>query len=464
MSFQDVRTSRRETNTSSSTPRMRRNHPPKLPRVKAISLTPPATKPIRNRNRENSSNDGNTNSIPSSNKVLNRQPLSSTSLKNSLNNDFDGSYELKLSNSNSSYSESSLLDPNNESRDDYESFGPDRYQRQSSKSRNAPSLSEMDLSIEKIHRKSSSKFALLTYEMNQYQKLLSDLESIIKDSIVTPEVAWRTNILVKSVEETDFEVGEKLRNYETSLLQEQHQHQLLLFNSGKHVSNNDQRITQQQAACCKLQRDYNRCHRSMVSILDMYKARQKAEVSQLGAVQWNLVNSRGGATSNELGASLQQKQQPHMKEDYFDRVMRQKEVERMNKSMKHMNDIYHGLAGLVEGQQDTIDQLEGKIDYSKANVKAGYDEFSCYGRRNNGFLCGAMDSMDWKTENDYFEIDTRSMSLEKPSERLRINEKFYWSMPLETMKEDWLSARDDLVGLGRSFASSCKLLDWCTDE
>jgi hypothetical protein len=436
MSFQDV--CRPGTTTSSH--RMRRNHPPKLPRVKAIPFTPPSNSNNMNGKR-NDRTWKQTFNRASNHVIKTSQQISSNTSAKQLHDDMIDSYDLKLS--ISSESSINLDDPDTESRDDTESRGPDRHQHSEHSSRRQSSLQEKE---REQNRRSS--FAILTYEMQQYQKLVSDLELLLKDAGESPEAAWRANILVKSVEETDRGLHEKLKFYEK-----------MLFSSPNEKTSMDQyhndnkkrinwRLAQQQAACTKLQRDYNRSHATMMCSLAIHTARQKAEVSQLGAIRWNDV----GTT-----APLQQHQLSN--EDFFDRTMRQRELERMNQSMRQVNDIYHGLAGLVERQQEQVDQLEGDIDFATVNVKRGSDEIYCYGKRQNAFLCGAMDGCGNDDDNDV----AITMSFDKPSDQLRVSENFYWSMPFETMTEDIQSVKNDIVGMGKKLISHGKRFDCGTE-
>ena len=476
MSFQDL-PNRRISESSAGAipfPRMRRNHPPKLARLQAIPITP-ASSTIwpsgGSGNPRGRSVERNTTKYRRSN--VNERILDDNLID---------SYELKLSNSKSSDSETSVLDPYIESRDDYESFGPDRSQpqqrcsttstkpfspRQSRKfarkqqkiSNNTSQYYNNQKSGNYNSRSSTSlsTFAKLTYEMQQYQKLVTDLEYMIRDTIATPEVAWRTNILVKSVEETDSGIQEQLARYEQTMAQ---QEQLLLYNKTERTYPNDKkRVTQQLAACNKLRRDFNRCHNSMTSSLHTHQMRQKAEVSQLGAVQWNVTNRSG---SNVVI--------PQMEEDFFERTMRQKELERMNDSMRKVNDIYHGLAGLVNGQQADIDQLDDHLYDAQNNIQSGSDEYNCYVTRQHGWnaLCGDMN--EWgQTENHRQSTGTTKNKNRDTgytsTEKLRVHESFYLSMPLETMADDWKSVQNDFIGIGKqSFTHLCQRLDCCNDE
>jgi hypothetical protein len=474
MSFQDLPSGSNRNRTAESggvVPflRMRRNHPPKLPRVQAIPYTPPASTTttrgnghLRGRSVERNMNKNRRGNV--SERIL--------------NDDMIDSYELKLSNSSS---ESSVLDPCIESRDDYESFGPDRSEPQkrhsagtTGNSTKSPSSRQNqkttrvkeknDNNTSQIYDSTSctnhnsnkpytslSTFAMLSYEMNQYQKLVTDLEYMIRDTVVTPEVAWRTNILVKSVEEADSGIQEQMVQYEQSMAQ---QERLLLYNKNECTYQNDKkRVAQQMAACTKLRRDFNRCHNSMTSSLQTYKMRQKAEISQLGAVQWN-ANNRSG--SNVVMDT---------EEDFFERTMRQKELKRMNDSMRKVNDIYHGLAGLVNGQQEHIDHLEDRVHDAKDNVRSGYDEYNCFVTRQNGWntLCGDMnaseDYSDGATAKEFRDPGYFSTA------KLRVQETFYLSMPLETMAEDWRSVQADFIGISNHFFTHCcHRLDCCNDE
>lgn len=422
MSFQDVD---RRTALPTS-PRMRRNHPPKLPRVKAIPFSPPSTnnrssngikwKQVTNGGRYERVKDSRGNATfdttrPHDDKIIDPD-------------------EMSLSQSE----ESSLQeedDSNIDSRDDSESLGPDRY-RNRDKAKTSSYLLRAQRKEQEANRRSN--FAILTYEMQQYQKLVSDLERLLKEAGDSPEAAWRANILVKSVQDTDIGLCEKLDRYE-EMLNATSSNDRTWLNQHK----NDVRLAQQLTACSKLRRDYNRCHTTMKAAIEIHKKRQSVEVSQLSAVYWN---------ESDTAAPKQQST-----DDFFDRAMRQKELERINKSMREVHDIYHGLAGLVERQQDQIDDLEEDASYSAAYVKRGTDELLCFSRRQNGLMCGALDGCG---KDDDIAI---TMSYDLPPEGLRVSENFYWAMPLETMTQDLRSVRNDILGMGRDLIGIGKRLD-----
>lgn len=277
-------------------------------------------------------------------------------------------------------------------------------------------------------QRKSSTFGKLTYEMQQYQKLVADLEEILKLAGETPEAAWRARILVKSAQDTDKCLLDKLNAYEKSLLMND--------------TNHDLRTS--QTACTKLHRDFKRSHKALITCLALYERRQKAEVNQLGAARWS---------SKSCGDTLEEEEE----EDFFDRAMRQRELERMNESMRQVNAIYYGLAGLVDGQQENIDHLEREIDDAAVYVEAGAEEIHCFaGNRKTDMLCGAMDTPGCGDDDDDVAI---SLSDDKPSEGLRISEPFHWYMPFETIKEDMASVRNDIVMVGKDLVSKGKRLE-----
>jgi hypothetical protein len=276
-------------------------------------------------------------------------------------------------------------------------------------------------SAQETHQRKST-FAKLTHETQLFQKLVADLEMILNDAGETPEAAWRARILVKSAQDTDKGLWDKLDAYEK-----------LLLSKDKY----DNELHTAQTACMKLHRDFKRSHKALVECLSLYETRQKVEVSQLGAVGWS----------------------GHDQEDFFERAMRQRELERMNESMRQVNDIFTELAGLVEGQQRHIDLLEDDIDFAAANVEAGADEIHCYGKRGS-FMCGAMDDCS-NDETDA--VDTLlSIRDDKHLDGMRVSEKFHWYMPFETLKEDMASVKDDILMVGKDIVSKGKRLE-CGD-
>ena len=313
-------------------------------------------------------------------------------------------------------------------------------------------------------RTNKSQFAILSHETQQYQKMVADLEGLLLNDAAwgeSPEAAWRARILVGSAQEADAALGSKLREYcercertaAAAVLGQQRNSAERQRRSYSGTASAGHHLT--MMGCRKLLRDYERSRQALARCLSLHGQRQRAEISQLMAVQ----HDNDGAGVDEP--------------DYFDRAVRQRELELIQQKMHTVNGIYRDLAGLVEQQQQPIDQLEREVGDAKDNVEAGADEIHClHGRREGGgyvMMCGAMemDSYDppscgvdnimmmnsnhWGTTVDH----TVSFSDDKPY-GVRVTEDFHWRMPLETMQEDVLSVRNDLFDVGKS------ILQWGT--
>lgn len=377
MSFQDI----------GPPPRLRRNHPPKLPTVRATPISTSESGKISKQNKPNTAR-GRSIRQKIDNIVLpdvSRVELSSVTSSVSSNVSLD---RLKLA-------ETTSDDP-----------GALRERQQ------------INFIQESLTRKSA--FAKLTNETLQFQRLVADLEMVLKSAGETPKAAWRARILVQSAQDTDKGLWGKLCDYKDSLLLNK---------------TNEHELRTAQTACRKLHRDFKRSHNALITLLTLYETRQKAEASQLGAMNWS----------------------GPQHEDYFDRVMRQRELERMNESMRQVNEIYHGLACLVDGQQENINRLEEHIDFANANVEAGANEIECFSKRDL-FMCGAMDDGCGSDDNSTFGRPV-SFTDDKHLDGVRVSENFYWSMPFETLKEDMTSVQNDILLLGKSIVSKSKNLE-----
>jgi len=272
-----------------------------------------------------------------------------------------------------------------------------------------------------------SHFSKLSHETQQFQKIVADLELLLKHSGESPEAAWKARILVGSTQETDQVLQAKLQDYAESLLDEYKYQPIGLRKA--------------QMAYNKLNRDFERSHNALVTALSMYELRQQAEISQLRA----------------------QRHEGPEEPDFFDRAVRQKELELISGKMNTVNNIYSDLAGLVEKQQDPIDRLEDETGYARANVEAAADEVNCYGQRRrvvggDFIMCGAMEMPTSSYEpcgadnivlGDTTTVDkTVSFSDDKPY-GIRVTESFRWSMPFETFQEDLRSVRNDILDVGK---------------
>lgn len=188
-----------------------------------------------------------------------------------------------------------------------------------------------------------STFGQLTLQTQKFAKMVADLEQVLKQARDSPEHAWRAQILVRSVQETEQDLWHELYAYE-------------------------RRLTNpvEQTACLKLHRDFKRSHKALTMALSLHEQQQKADVAVLHAVGWS------------------------EKPDFFDQAMKERELENINQSMHKVNDICKELAELVDSQQDEIDTLERNTSYARSNVQAGWNNYlSCLSESR--FSCGS----DW---------------------------------------------------------------------
>jgi hypothetical protein len=130
------------------------------------------------------------------------------------------------------------------------------------------------------------------------QKMVAELESLLDTSGQSPEAQWRTRILIRSTQDADRDIWTRLYEYES--------------NHGENPS-----YSRAQIASRKLHRDFRRVHKQLQATLEAYEKRQRVEIAFLS-------------------------RQEEKKEDFFDRVMREREEEvgNINRSMQKVNEIY----------------------------------------------------------------------------------------------------------------------------
>jgi hypothetical protein len=132
----------------------------------------------------------------------------------------------------------------------------------------------------------------------------------------------------------------------------------------------------------KLHRDFKRSHKALVLALTMYEKTQKAEISRLGAVGWS--------------------ERQDDDEDFYTKAMkdRQAELDKINRSMHQVNDVYKDLGFLVQKQQEPIDKLEENTDearaYTESATRSTWDEILCFA--NEGAFCNDQNGVTgaWK--------------------------------------------------------------------
>lgn len=288
---------------------------------------------------------------------------------------------------------------------------------------------------QKIKRK-DSQYTELSTEVKHFQKMVAELENLVDRSGDSPETQWRSRILLRSAEEADRDIADKLYNYEKSLV------------DMKGHSREDRTA---QTACIKLHRDFRRIHKALDISSHAYERRQQADISMLGANAVAAGVAAGG--SGDTAQLLEQEQ-----EDFFVRAMREREeeIQKVSQKMNKVNEIYQELAALVEGQQDQFDAVEDTVHNVKDNVEGGLRHIE--GARDR--LCA----------NDYTRSSPRcggglgevlDYSETPPSTQRAKGKKKkstfeQWSMPFQTFHKDIKSAKKDFFGMvGTDISSRC---------
>lgn len=129
--------------------------------------------------------------------------------------------------------------------------------------------------------------------------MVAEVESLQEISGQSPEAQWRTRILIRSAQDADRDIWQRLCEFET--------------NYGSNPT-----CSRAQVASRKLHRDFRRVHQHLQIVLEGYKKLQQVEISFLSSTR------------------------EENKEDFFDRAMREREAEvnKIHKSMQTVNDIY----------------------------------------------------------------------------------------------------------------------------
>jgi hypothetical protein len=225
--------------------------------------------------------------------------------------------------------------------------------------------------------------------------MVAELESLVQDAGASPELQWRTRILIRSAQDADQDIQTRLYQLDES----------------QHSS------SRAQVALRKLHRDFGRVHQNLLDVLQSYQRQQQVEVSFLNHME-------GDET----------------KEEFFDRAMREREeeVNEIHTKMNQVNTIYQDLAALVDGQQEQIDKIAEGTEESKANTKDGLHEI------RHGFfgLCVPLNGQ-------VAEGDEQQDQPKAGEEGFRVQENFQWSMPFETLADDMRAVHADVIKFGQ---------------
>jgi hypothetical protein len=190
-----------------------------------------------------------------------------------------------------------------------------------------------------------SAYAALHHDIQSFGRMVVDLEAALQHAGQSPAASWHARILLRSTEET-----------EALLLQRLHAHEAM----GTPVTPSSP-SKNKAVACRKLHRDLDRHHAALVEAMHRFECNQRVELS------------------NALASTTYS----HSEQDYFASKMH--ELERMNRNMHNVSNLYQDLAALVDAQQDTIDVLHSTVDEAAANAEAGAEQIHCATQR--GMLC-----------------------------------------------------------------------------
>ena len=271
-----------------------------------------------------------------------------------------------------------------------------------------------------------SVFAQLQQETSQYQKTVAELEELLPIAGEQPDAAWRAKILMRSAQAVDQELWSKLYEYEKTLRNREQ----------------DPEVRQQQTACMKLHRDYKRAHKALVLGLTMYEKTQRAEISRLGAVGWS--------------------ERQDEEDDFYTKTMKEREaeMEKMNKSMHKVKDVYKDLSFLVAKQQAPVDKLEEKNDearvYTESARSSTWGDFLCFSNAGQDIdlpSCADMSLAAFPTAsfNTVSSDDSPRgvKDLRSPDDSIKAADGSGWIMPLESIQ----AVHSDIVHFGKEISS-----------
>ncbi|GKY97050.1 hypothetical protein MPSEU_000663600 [Mayamaea pseudoterrestris] len=200
----------------------------------------------------------------------------------------------------------------------------------------------------------------LIYKLDDLQKLVNDLDVCLREA-QTPETAWRFKILGRTAKDADQELWQNMQDG---------------YRAAKQKGDKSAQDTIRM-----ILRDWARIHKTLLATL-----RSKGADSMVRMRTDDSDKCRPRRISKSPNAS------PERSDDYFDKVSRQADIDKVQEKMHIVHDIYRDLALLVDQQQDHIDTLNDNVVDAKIMAEAAVDEVACYATRNN-FVddpCGAM--------------------------------------------------------------------------
>mmetsp|Transcript_24411 Transcript_24411/g.36223 ORF Transcript_24411/g.36223 Transcript_24411/m.36223 type:complete len:303 (-) Transcript_24411:227-1135(-) len=193
-------------------------------------------------------------------------------------------------------------------------------------------------------RKRRTAFSNLNDEIVQFQKIVNDLHRATENDVKTPEEQWRLRILVKSAQDADAAISQRVEHCTWQKC--------------------DVAV---RASFSKLKRDYERAHETYEKVTEIYLLKQSAEVSMLSSKQEETIHDTYSQRNHILVSQ---------EEDFYDRTMREREQEakKINDKLHVVNGIYEDLGRIVSEQQEKIDMVEDNLLHSSGCAQGGLEQ------------------------------------------------------------------------------------------
>jgi hypothetical protein len=180
-------------------------------------------------------------------------------------------------------------------------------------------------------------------QLDSLQRLVKDLNTSLREP-QSPESAWRTKILRRTADDTDQETWQNIQDDYRATME-----------------NGDRSALDTHLL---LQREWVRIHKVLAATL-------KPGVEHVPRIN-------DGDNARHVCDSKSAKKLPDANDDFFDRVTRQEDIEKVQDKMHLVHEIYNDLALLVDQQQGHIDKLNDNVLDAKITAEAAADEVACF--------------------------------------------------------------------------------------
>jgi hypothetical protein len=240
----------------------------------------------------------------------------------------------------------------------------------------------------------------------------------VEGSILSPEQQWKRRILIRSAQEADRDIAEKLNS----------------LDKGRNW------IRPVGDCTIDLRHNYYRASKSL-------------------SEQQQLLEQEEDDYSKTIEEDNPQTLLQQESEDFFDRVVREREeeIKNINKKMHQVSAIYNDLANLIDAQQDQIDTVEENVHTAKRTADRGFKHLE-YARDR---LCVMGDTGLEVPHCGGDILDVEGETASSSSQR-KTGCKEQDQVPSEEKVRPWYkpfhSFQKDILGLGNDLASlSCSL-------